>query len=76
MNGKEEILERLSSLASDALDIREMADPESDAWGLIDDIRTFIEDVTEQIDDECEEIPLSEDYLEDCEEDYEKHNLE
>ena len=59
-NIKDKILERLCGLSSDALFIRDDVDEGCDAWGLIDDIRTFIEDVTKQIDDECDEIKSSE----------------
>lgn len=59
-NIKEDILERLRDLSSDALSIRDDVAEDNDAWGLIDDIRNFIDDVTEQIDDECDEIESSE----------------
>ena len=59
-NIKEDILERLNALSSDALSIRDDVADDNDAWGLIDDIRNFIDEVTEQIDDECDEIESSE----------------
>ena len=55
MEDKEKILDALSKLESKAYDIREMADPDSNVWSLLDDIRTFIEETAVQIEEEFEE---------------------